>query len=398
MTDTQRSNPDGRSRFAGPPGDMVSLVAIAYRWRRFIVINVLAAAVVSVAVSLLLPKWYKSTASIIPPKDQDMLNPLNAAGSVLKGLSLGKRVGGGALGTYNYLAILKSRSVLDSVVRRFNLIEVYDVGDTSMEEAIKELKENAAFELQDDDFITIEVYDRDPQRAADMANAFVDVLNTVSLQLGTREAGNNREFIERRLDSSRADLRRAEDALRVYQEKSKMIVIPEQNSSASVGGVAELYGMKAKKEIELAILQKSLSPGDPSIGQLQLELAELDKKLESFPEIGIESIRLYRDALIQQKIVEFLLPLYEQAKVDEHKDVPVLLVLDRAVRAEKKTKPQRSLIVLASVSLALLVSLLLAFLFQKAAGWDTPPGAFGDVLLRYSARAARLYRVPLQSS
>ena len=96
-----------------------------------------------------------------------------------------------------------------------------------------------------------------------MANDFVDVLNTVSLQLGTREAGNNREFIERRLDSSRADLRRAEDALRAYQEKSKMIVIPEQNSSASVGGVAELYGMKAKKEIELAILQKSLESRGP---------------------------------------------------------------------------------------------------------------------------------------
>lgn len=375
------------------PGDLLAILAAAYRWRRFIVINVLAAAVVSVVVSLVLPKWYRSSASILPPKDQDLLNPLGAAGSVLRGLSLGgRRVGGGSLGPYNYLAILKSRSALDSVARKFNLTEVYDV-DTSMEEAVKELKDNTSFELQDDDYITIEVFDRDPQRAADMANHFVDVLNSMSLRLGTREAGNNREFIERRLEASRADLRKAEDALRAYQERSKMIVIPDQTPSASVGGVAELYGMKAKKEIELAILRKSVSADDPAIRQLELELREVDRKLESFPEIGIESIRLYRDVVIQQKIVEFLLPLFEQAKVDEQKDVPVLLVLDRAVKAEKKSKPIRSLIVLASVFGVFFLSLLAAAAFQRVAGGDGPRGALADLLRTWSAKTAALYRV-----
>lgn len=375
------------------PGDLLAILATAYRWRRFIVINVLAAAFVSVAVSLVLPKWYRSSASILPPKDQDLLNPLGAAGSVLRGLSLGgRRVGGGSLGPYNYLAILKSRSALDSVARKFNLTEVYDV-DTSMEEAVKELKDNTSFELQDDDYITIEVFDRDPQRAADMANHFVDVLNSMSLRLGTREAGNNREFIERRLEASRADLRKAEDALRAYQERSKMIVIPDQTPSASVGGVAELYGMKAKKEIELAILRKSVSADDPAIRQLELELREVDRKLESFPEIGIESIRLYRDVVIQQKIVEFLLPLFEQAKVDEQKDVPVLLVLDRAVKAEKKSKPIRSLIVLASVFGVFFLSLLAAAAFQRVAGGDGPRGALADLLRTWSAKTAALYRV-----
>lgn len=390
MTEQKTGSQDPRDAV---PGDIFTIGAIAFRWRRFLVINVLVAAVISIVVSLVLPKWYKSTASIIPPKDQDMLNPLSAAGSVLKGLSLGRRVGGSSLGTYNYLAILKSRSALDSVVRKFNLIEVYDVGDTSMEEAIKELKDNAAFELQDDDYITIEVYDRDPQRAADMANYFVDVLNTLSLRLGTLEARNNREFIGKRLEASRDDLRRAEDALKAYQEESKMIVIPEQNSSSSVGGVAELYGMKAKKEIELAILRKSVNPDDPAIAQLELELKELDRKLESFPEIGIESIRLYREVIIQQKIVEFLLPLFEQAKVDEQKDVPVLLVLDRAVKAEKKSKPLRTLIVMASVFGVFFLSLLAAFIFEKAISEPDSPGSFAERMGSWARGTAALYRV-----
>jgi uncharacterized protein involved in exopolysaccharide biosynthesis len=374
------------------PGEVMALLAITFRWRRFLLINVTVAAVIAAGVSFLLPKWYRSTASILPPKDSDMLNPMAAAGSVLKGLNLGGRGGsGGTLGPYNYLAILKSRSALDSVVRKFNLTEVYGV-DTSIEEAVKELKENTAFEVQDEDYITLEVLDKDPDRAAGIANFFVDVLNSMSLRLGTREARNNREFIEKRLEMTRTDLRAAEDALQAYQQRSKMVVIPEQGSS-SVGGVADLYGMKAKKEVELAILRQSVGPDDPAIAQLELELREIDRKLETFPEISVESLRLYRNVVIKQKILEILLPLYEQAKVDEQKDVPVLLVLDRAVKAEKKATPKRGLIVLASASITLLLSLLLAFLFQRASGLNPLPGPLGDLIRRWSTAVARTYRI-----
>jgi len=380
-----------------PAGDIFSIFSTVYRWRRFVVINVLAAAIIGAAVSFLIPKWYRSTASILQPKDSDMLNPMAAAGSVLKGLSLGgRKVGGGALGPYNYLAILKSRSALDSVVRRFNLREVYDV-DTSMEEAVKELKANTAFEVQDEDYITIEVLDRDPARAAAMANYFVDVLNSMSLRLGTREARNNRDFIEKRLEMTKRDLRSAEDALQAYQKRAKMVVMPEQGSSSSVGGVAELYGMKAKKEIELAVLRQRVTGDDPGIAELELEIREIDRKLETFPEIGIESIRLYRDVVIQQKILEILLPLYEQAKVDEQKDVPVLLVLDGAVVAETKAAPKRSLIVFGAISIVLLLSLLAAFVLDRAAGPGDLPGPLGAIIHRWSAALAGAYRVTRRS-
>jgi tyrosine-protein kinase Etk/Wzc len=167
-------------------------------------------------------------------------------------------------------------------------------------------------------------------------------------------------------------------------------VIPEQGSSSSAGGAGELYGMKAKKEIELAVLEQRMSGDDPAIAQLELEIREIDRKLETFPEIGIESIRLYRDVVIQQKILEILLPLYEQAKVDEQKDVPVLLVLDRAVVAENKTVPKRSLVVFASASIVLLLSLLMAVALDRSADL---PGPLGVLLRRWSAAIAGAYRV-----
>ena len=80
--------------------------------------------------------------------------------------------------------------------------------------------------------------------------------------------------------------------------------------------------MKAKKEIEVGILRRTVSADDVRLKQAELELRELERKLSTFPGVGIESLRLYRDLAIQQKIIEFLVPLYEQAKVDEQKDVP----------------------------------------------------------------------------
>jgi uncharacterized protein involved in exopolysaccharide biosynthesis len=369
---------------------------VLYKWRRFIIINVGIVVVLAVTISLLLPKWYRATASILPPKEPDMLGSFGAATSVLKGLSgaRGLKGLGQTQGAYNYFAILKSRTAMEAVVRKFDLISVYDIPDTSMEKAIKALAGNTSFETQDEDNITIEVLDKDPQRAADMANYFVDLLNQISMQLGTQEARNNREFIEKRLEACREDLRNAETALQKYQEKSGIIVAVDP-STPGVSAIAELYGMKAKKEVELEILKRTVSRDNTIVRQAELELRELDKKLATFPGVGIESLRLYRNLAIQQKILEYLIPLYEQARVDEQKDVPVLLVLDKAVPPERKVKPQRVLIVFLSSSLSLLFFVLLAFLLQGFARRDNDALVLGRKLSGFARHIAARYKVPL---
>ena len=348
-------------------GALFNVIGTLLAWRRFILVNVIVVTVAAVVVSLLLPQWYKSTASILPPKEPDMFGALGSAGSLLRGLpGLARRSLGGSGGTYNYFAILKSREAMEAVVRKFNLMGEYGITDSSMEKAVKALSGNTAFDTQDDDNITIEVFDRDPLRAADIANYFVELLNGISVQLGTKEAGSNREFIETRLDGIYADLRRAEDSLQAYQERTGMLIVPEGEGASGIGPIAELYGMKARKDLELAI-----------------------------PGIGVESLRLYCNVAIQQKIIEFLVPLYEQAKINEHKDIPVLLVLDRAVPAEKKSKPQRMLIVFLACVLTLALSVLLALLMQGVFG---PEGAtvFERRVQKAARRVARFYRVRIE--
>jgi uncharacterized protein involved in exopolysaccharide biosynthesis len=346
---------------------LIDYLAMIVKWRKFILTNLSIITVTAVVVSLLLPKWYKAGASILPPRQQDLFGTLSTASSLLKSLpGTGRLPGlGQKNGAYNYLAILKSRSAMEAVVNKFDLINVYDEPDSSMERAVKDLEDNSRFELLDDESLRIEVLDKDRQRAADMTNYFVEVLNDISIRLGTREAKSNREFIEKRLEQSKADLRTAEDSLKAYQERTRFLVAPETNS-ASLSGIGELVVMKAKKEIELSILRQTTSGDNAMVTQLLMEIGAIDKKLAQFPAAGLTSFRLYRDVAIQQKIVEILLPMYEQVKVDEQKDVPVLLVLDRAVPPEKKDRPKRMIIVGLTLFAAIVLNGIFIFSYEAA--------------------------------
>jgi uncharacterized protein involved in exopolysaccharide biosynthesis len=253
------------------------------------------------------------------------------------------------------------------------------------------LRENTSFEYQDDDYITIDVYDKDPQRAAQMANSFVEILNQMSIVLATQEARNNREFVGHRVETTKDSLRLAEEALRKSQERSGMMITPEQTSSISA--FAELYAMKAKKEIEAAILERTVTGTNEALQQVRLEVREIDKKLATIPQAGLEALRLYRDVAMQQKILEVLLPLYEQAKINEQKDIPVLLVLDKAVPPERKVRPQRLLIVLTVSSLFLFLSIALVFGMHGLISRIDAGTALEKRLRESVTRIASVYRV-----
>jgi len=324
-----------------------------------------------------------------------MLGGLGAGGSILRDLASGGFGSfGGKEGAYNYFAILGSRTVLESVVDRFDLINVYDSRDSSMEKAIEELEDNVLFEEQEDEYVTITAFDRDPQRAADISNFFVERLNEISINLGTEEARNNRQFIERQLASTKGLLRASEDSLRAYQEKTGTIIVVDPSGSSS-SPIAELYAVKARKEIELAILRRTASSDNALVRQLELELSEIDKKVATYPVLGIESLRLYREVAIQQKILEFLVPLYEQAKVDEQKDVPVLLVLDHAVPAEYKAKPKRALIVVVICFIAFLSLSALILFLNNLYALERKPTEIETLFVRIGDRILATYRMKL---
>lgn len=244
----------------------------------------------------------------------------------------------------------------ETIVRRFDLVKVYGIPDGSMEETIKEFADNHEVEVHDDGSITVETADKDSVRAAAIANAVIDELNAIAIEMGVSEARNNRMFLEKRVTDARADLTTAEEALRKYQEERGMPLILSDDARSAASAVSELFAKRMRLDIELSVLRRTAGEDNAVYRQLSVERAEIERRLSAFPQLGMEAFRLYRNLLVQQKILEFLVPLYEQARIDEQKDVPVVLVLDKAVPAERKARPKRLLIVAVATLSALLIA------------------------------------------
>jgi uncharacterized protein involved in exopolysaccharide biosynthesis len=331
------------------------------------------------------------------PKQQ---NPLALLGGITRGASSLRNLAMGGAGEElsKCQTILLSRRVLDSVIQKFNLMNVYDFDE--LDKTRKELQGNVQVGLGDEDVsIVITVYDTDRYRAADMANYFVEMLNLVYLDLSVNEARSNREFLERRYKQNLADLKSAEDSLRTFQERHGIYSVPDQ-IKASVEAAAMLESKIVVKDVQLDILQKTATEENPQRQLLELEMSALRQQqqamkkgsaqpkdrsiifvpFEHAPEIGIQYLRHYRELELQSKLLELLLPLFEQAKIEEQRNTPSVLLLDTAVPADRATKPKRMLILAATVILSFLLACGMAIFFEGLRKSKDEHKSFSDKL------------------
>jgi capsule polysaccharide export protein KpsE/RkpR len=249
-----------------------------------------------------------------------------------------------------------------------------------MEKARKELSSNTEIEIQDEGDLTISAYDTDPRRAADMANYYVELLNDINSDLRVQNARGNRLFVEQRYRKNLEDIRRAEDSLNAFQMKYGVIAMPEQTVAAIKAG-GEVYAKLAAKEIDLGVLRRTLGEDHPSVQAGKIEIEEIKKKIKEMnsgsklsagemqilvpfrqtPDLGMRYIRLYREVEIQYKILQFITPMFEQAKVEEQRSTPSVIVLDHALPAERKAKPKVSLFAFLALVISTAVSLVIVF-------------------------------------
>lgn len=366
-------------------GTLLQAVSVLTQHRKFISRFVLVATLGTVIVALLMPKWYRSTASVFPAEKADLFGGLEGVSSIVKSFSPARALTSltGSSETDRYVAILKSATVVNAVIEKFDLVKVYDISSYPMEKTAKELMSNVDLSVETEGNLTVTVYDKDPQRAADMANFFVEMLNKTNTELQVQNARGNREFIEERYNKNLADLKAAEDSLKVFQQKFGVIALPEQ-TEASIKAGAEIAGRLATMEIQSAILKRTQAADNPQVLAAQIEIEELRKKMgdlsvgrgmsqdqlkvfvpfRKMPELGAEYIRRYRGVEIQYKILQFITPLYEQSKVEERRQTPSVLVLDRAGPAERKAKPKVSLYGLTALVVSSILSIIIVFALE----------------------------------
>ena len=356
----------------GPTVSLTQMLTWVGEGKRLIAAVTVVAAIASIAVGLLLPKIYTARATLLAPGSQQQSG--SAAALAALG-SLGGLVGGAAAKSPDelYVALLKGDSVQRALADRFDLKSRYEVPNY---ETLRKTLPNYIRVSSDkkSGLIAVEVDDKEPQFAADLANAHAGEIAKVLGRLAVSEAQLRRVFFEKQLNDTKENLIKAEQDLRLVQEKSGVIVLDKQ-AEALITGAAQLRASIAEREVQLKVLRTSATEQNPEVIRLSSELRALrselarmesaqggnagsavDMPVGKLPEAAIAYVRARRELKLQETLLEGMLRQFEAAKLDEAKEGQVLQQVDIAVPPDRKSKPSISLIALASTLLALLGS------------------------------------------
>ncbi|MBI5645433.1 MAG: hypothetical protein HY962_00760 [Ignavibacteriae bacterium] len=342
-----------------PERGFIEYLLILGTWKRFIFFNVIAITVLAAAVSLVLPKTYRSSATIMPPKNSNLLNLMNMSSSALmRQFSPLRALSGGLTpDLYGYVSFLKSNALLNLTVQRMDLKRRYNTEEGWA--AVNALKGNMDYVVNEEGTITISAEDKEAEFAYKLVSFLVSTIDSLQRSMAVREAAENREYIGQRLDQNRADLRLAETLMKEYQEKHGVIALPSEASTA-VSAYADVFAQKMLKEYEVRYLERALGVDNPQLQTSRAQLQELTQQLSQVPGQGIEIIRLYREFMVQQKLFEVLLPMYEQAKIEEQRTTSTLLLVDPPVVPERHISPKRMIITLVFFGLSLILTIVIA--------------------------------------
>lgn len=338
------------------------LVVFAGAWR-FLLGFTVASMVIAAIVSLVLPNRYTATTVILPPQQNvssgaALMAQLGSANPLIS-------LAGGSLGLKNpndlQVAMLKSRTVEDAMLDRFNLMALYR--DKRRSDARKDFEKATDIESGvKDGLIRVSVTDKDPQRAAAMANAYVDEYKKFSATVAVTEASQRRLFFEQQLAQAKDNLANAEEALKATEQKTGLIQLDGQ-ARAVIDSVAQLRAQVAAKEVQIRAMREFATDQNPDLQIAQEELLGLQAQVSrmgagqdrasgdllmpkgSVPEAGLDYVRKLRDVKYNETIFELLAKQYEAAKIDEARQGAVIQVVDRAIEPDKKSFPNRPFII-----------------------------------------------------
>lgn len=381
----------------GVPGESsrrVEWMRLLWQERRLIGRATAFGLILSLLIAFLLPVRYQSKTRLMPPDQQSgsglaMLAALAGRGAATGG---GTGVAGGLGGSLGSMAgdllglkssgalvidMLGGPTIQDGVIEKFDLRKVY--GRRYWEDARKDLARHTTIkEDKKSGVVTIAVEDRDPHRAQEMAQAYVEALNHLMTQVSTSSARRERIFLEQRLKTVKQNLDTAEQQFSEYASKSGTLDLPSQ-SRAMVESEATLQGQLIAAQSELEGLEQIYTDSNIRIRTLRARVNSLKHEIENFsgnksdlasdespitgdfpsirklPRVGVQWMNFYRESKIEETVYELLTQEYEIAKVQEAKEIPTMNTLDQPLLPERKSFPPRILITLLGGAFALLL-------------------------------------------
>ncbi len=361
--------------------------------RRFIFRACLYGLILFTVIAFLLPKKYTATTQLMPP-DFNNSSLLTMAAPLMGGQSSGSESGsgggGGALmglasqflglstSSDLFVGVLQSDTIEDKLIQQFNLQDLYSA--RYIEDARKALEAHTDIDIdKKTGIISISVEDKNPQRAAAMAQAYAQELDRTLAAVNTSSAHRERVFIETRLEQVKSELDKSIKEFSIFSSKNSTISLPDQ-ARAMVDAAAQMQGQLIAAQSELKGLQQIYTDQNVRVREAKARVGELQAQVNKFggkdvdpynvnestlaksdlypsvrqlPLVGIQYADLYRKTKIDEAVYELLTKQYEVAKIQEARDAPGVQILDPAMVPTKKSSPHRLWIMLGGLFLAL---------------------------------------------
>ena len=336
---------------------------------------------VALILAFVLPQSYTATVIILPPQGNTSMNSMLASqlagvGSAVSGMA------GSMLGMKNvndmYVSMLKSRTVEDAVIQRYGLQSEYR--KSYLGETRKALEHHTKIDgSTKDGLIRLNFTDHNPNRAAEVANGYVEQFRTLSQHLAITEASQRRVVFENQLEKTKVDLENADEALKRTQLSTGMVQVDGQ-ARAMIESAARLRAQIVAKEVQIEAMRSYAGDENPALTQAQTELdglrAQFNKLVGSkggsaddvflpkgeVPQAGLEYVRRLRDVKYYEAIFDVLAKQLEIAKLDEAREGAFIQVVDPAVPPEQKSFPKRGLFTLAGLALGFTFGIMMALL------------------------------------
>ncbi len=351
--------------------NLVDYLVVLARHSRMIAYSTLVVGIITAVVVLIWPKEYTAVARLIPPQQN-----ITLSAQILEGLGASMIPGrAGGLGGFAesllglkspgefFVGLLRSDTISDRIIHRFQLRERFRA--SYVEQAREKLAKKTDIRTTKFGIITIEVTDRDPRRAAEMANAYTEELSRLLKEIAAQETTDRLALLEKERHEAEVRLAKAEEDLRAFSEKNR-VLLPDVQTRSVLEYLANLRATIDYREVELQVLKQRATPNNHEVMRLEAELSGLREKLrraemqEGTPEgqghamiaagmmpvLGLEYLRLYRETRYQEGLYKLYCKLVEIARLDQAREAVVVQVVDRASPPERKSKPKRVLTVL----------------------------------------------------
>lgn len=366
--------------------NFLDLLITVFKRKRLIAGGALIMAVISAASAFVMTPVFEATTRLMPPQQSQGSSSL--AAQLMTTMGGGGGAGGGAASLFGsgdmgelYVQLLQTDNVLDNISEKFDIKKLYKV--KTREEARNVLMNNVLSAQADSKsgMITITVSDKVPERASEIANAFVDELKKLLKNVSLSDDTKRRKFFENELKKAHESLKKSEEDFQGFQENTGVFKIDDQ-ASAVLQNITSLKAQIAAKEVQLKVMKTYSTTFNPDYKKVEEELRALNTELKNLedkqdqskpdimlrsdqmPEYGTEYIRKVRDFKYNELLYELLVKQYEGARLDEAKESAAVQVIHPASPAEKKARPKRSLIIVLGAVIGFLAFTLVSFLIE----------------------------------